>query len=67
MSEFFHIRFVIVGLPPLGGPRFLATEYLDHIVGMLVEQLCDKNQNFGAMGSYLVKSGDSAKVPNMTP
>ena len=51
MSEFFHIRSMIVGLPPLGGPRFLATEYLGHIVGMLVEQLCEKNQNVGAMGS----------------
>ena len=42
---------MIGGLSPLGRPTFLADVFLDHIVGMLVEQLFEKNQNFGAMGS----------------
>ena len=42
---------MIVGLSPLGGPTFFADVFLDHIVGMLVEQLCEKNQNFDAVGS----------------
>ena len=58
---------MIVGLSPLRGPTILADVFLDHIVGMLLEQLYEKNQNCGAMGSLPVHCGVSAKVPDMTP